>query len=83
MDGIIIAGFLGFLLGVFVMAFCLMKDVDRIWNEAFKAGEQYGAESERIRQALGEEERETFSKLAAREAAREAHEEIEKDDGQR
>ena len=78
-DTIIIAGFLGFLLGVFTMAFCLMKDVDRIWDEAFEAGEQYGAESERIRQTLGEKERETFSKVAAREAARKAREEVTED----
>lgn len=78
-DIIIIAGFLGFLLGMFIMAFCLMKDVDRIWDEAFKAGEEYGAESERIRQALEEKERETFSKVAAREAARKVREEVTED----
>jgi hypothetical protein len=45
MADIISAGFLGFLLGALIMAVGLKKDVDRTWDEAFKAGEQYGAES--------------------------------------
>ena len=76
MAGIIIAGFLGFILGMFFMAVCLMKDVDRIWDGAFEAGEQYGAESERIRQAIGEKERVVFSKLVVDHATGEAHWEV-------
>ena len=79
MTDIIIAGFLGFLLGGFVMAFCLTKDVDRIWDGAFEAGEQYGAESERIRQALGEKEQVVFSKLVVDHATGEAHCEVSGD----
>ena len=76
-DIIIIAGFLGFLIGAFIMAVCLTKDFDRMWNDAFEAGEQYGAESERIRQALEEKERVAFSKLVVDYATGEAHEKAE------
>ena len=76
MADIITGGLLGFLLGALIMAACLTKDVDRTWDEAFKAGEQYGAESERIRQALGEKERVAFSKLVVDHATGEAHWEV-------
>jgi len=79
MTDIISAGFLGFLLGALIMAVCLAKDVDRTWDDAFKAGEQYGAESERIRQALGEKERVAFSKLVVDYATGEAHWEVSGD----
>ena len=76
MAEIIGAGFLGFLLGAFSMAVYLTKIADRTWDEAFEAGEQYGAESERIRQALGEKERVMFSKLVMDHATGEAHWEV-------
>ena len=76
MSDIIIAGFLGLLLGVFIMAFCLMKDVDRIWDSAFEAGEQYGAESEKIRQGLGEKEQVPYYKLVADSKTGEAYWEV-------
>lgn len=75
---IIIAGFIGFMLGALVMALCLSKSFDRMWDEAFRAGEQFGAESERIRQALGEKERMTFSKLVA-DSTGEAYREVSGD----
>ncbi len=81
MDDIIIAGFLGFLLGMLIMAVGLAKDVDRTWDEAFKAGEQYGAESERIRQALDEKERVAFSKLVVDYATGEAHWDVSGNEG--
>ncbi len=83
MADIISAGFLGFLLGALIMAVGLKKDVDRTWDEAFKAGEQYGAESERIRQALGKKERVAFSKLVVDHATGEAHWEVSGDESNR
>ncbi len=73
MTDIIIASFLGSLIGAVIMAVCLIKDLDRTWDKAFEAGEQYGAESERIRQALEEKERVVFSKLVVDYATGEAH----------
>ena len=79
MADIIAGGLLGVLLGALIMAVCLAKDVDSTWDEAFKAGVQYGAESERIRQVLGEKERVAFSKLVVDHATGEAHWEVSGD----
>ena len=79
MPDIIGAGLLGFILGMLFMGACLAKDVDRAWDEAFVAGEQYGAESEKIRQALKEKERVMFSKLVVDHATGEAHWEVSGD----
>lgn len=79
MADIIAGGLLGVLLGALIMAICLAKDVDSTWDEAFKAGEQYGAESEKIRQALGKKERVAFSKLVVDHATGEAHWEVSGD----
>lgn len=79
MDKIIGAGVLGFLLGLIVMAIGVMKDLDRMWDDAFEAGEQYGAETERIRQELDEKERVAFSELSAKCATGGAHWEVSKD----
>lgn len=80
MADIIAGGLLGVLLGAIIMGACLAKDVESTWDAAFKAGEQYGAESERIRQALGEKERVAFSKLVVDYATGEAHWEVSGDD---
>ena len=79
MADIIAGGLLGVLLGMLIMSVCIAKDFDSIWDEAFKAGEQYGEESERIRQALGEKERVAFSKLVVDHATGEAHWEVSGD----
>lgn len=76
MPDIIAGGLLGVLLGAIIMGVCLAKEFDSTWDAAFKAGEQYGEESERIRQALGEKERVAFCKLVVDHATGEAHWEV-------
>lgn len=63
-DTIVISGFVGFLLGMTSLIIVMKKSFDEVWESAYKAGEQYGEETERIRQALEKKNEELFAEVS-------------------
>lgn len=58
----VIAGLIGFLIGAAAVAYGAFKSFDDIWDAGYEAGQQYGMETEQIRQALERKEDELFGR---------------------